>query len=178
MGNPVAMNLLTAGHDLSVHDLDPSATDNLVAAGAAWCEDAAQAARSADVVLLSLPSHLEVEDVCFGAGGVFSTIRPGSYLIDLTTVSISLIPRLVQAQPTYGVRYLTSPVSQGVDNARAGKLSVFVGGDRADYEHCRPIYDTISTTTNHTGITCRRCPPNCSRTCSGTSMPPPSARPW
>jgi 3-hydroxyisobutyrate dehydrogenase-like beta-hydroxyacid dehydrogenase len=151
MGNPVARNLLAAGHELSVHDLVKSQAADLVADGANWCDDAAGVAAEADVVLLSLPSHLEVEAVCFGAGGLFETIRPGTYLIDLTTVSISLIPRLVQAQQTYGVHYLTSPVSQGVDNARLGKLSVFVGGSPADYEHCLPIFRAIAEVVLHTG---------------------------
>jgi 3-hydroxyisobutyrate dehydrogenase len=151
MGNPVARNLQEAGHELFVHDLDKSATENLRAAGAIWCENASEVAKRVEIVLLSLPSQVEVESVCFDSDGLFSTIRPGTYLIDLTTVSVSLIPRLVEAQQAYGIHYLASPVSQGVDNARIGKLSIFVGGDQADYEHCLPIYNTISTTTIRTG---------------------------
>ena len=151
MGSPVAQNLLAAGHDLLVHDRRPEAAAELVAAGATWCRDPAEVARDVDVVLLSLPSHIEVEAVCFGLDGLFSTIRPGTYLIDLTTVSVSLIPRLVQAQPAFGIRYLTAPVSQGVDNAKLGRLSVFVGGEPDDFAHCRPIFDAIGTTIIHTG---------------------------
>jgi 3-hydroxyisobutyrate dehydrogenase len=151
MGNPVARNLQAAGHELAVHDLRREAADNLVAAGAKRCESPSEVARDADAVLLSLPSDVEVEAVCFGADGLFSTIRPGTCLIDLTTVSVSLIPRLVQAQETYGIRYLTSPVSQGVSNAEAGKLSLFVGGAKADYDDCLPIYKTIGDVIIHTG---------------------------
>ena len=151
MGHPVASNLRAAGHDLLVHDVRPEATADLLAAGATWCPSPAEVALGADVVFLSLPSHLEVESVCFAADGLLSTIRPGTYLIDLTTVSVSLIPRLVEAQHSHGIHYLTSPVSQGVDNAELGKLSVFVGGERADYEHCLPLFDTIATVVIHTG---------------------------
>lgn len=156
MGNPVAANLLRAGHELAVHDLREDAAADLVAAGARWCPRAADVALDADVVMLSLPSHVEVESVCFGgavegADGVLAAMRPGAYLVDLTTVSVSLIPRLVEAQRTHGVRYLTAPVSQGVDNARAGRLSVFVGGDRADHEHCLPLFEAIATVVIHTG---------------------------
>ncbi|HST81150.1 MAG TPA: NAD(P)-dependent oxidoreductase [Kineosporiaceae bacterium] len=151
MGNPIARNLLAAGHELFVHDLRPEAAQNLLAAGANWAEDPAAVARDAEVILLSLPSHVEVESVCFGADGILSAIRPDAYLIDLTTVSISLIPRLVAAQQTYRMHYLTSPVSQGVDNAHLGKLSVYVGGDRADYEQCLPIFNTIGSVIIHTG---------------------------
>jgi 3-hydroxyisobutyrate dehydrogenase len=151
MGNPVAANLLAAGHELLVHDLIRDAAANLVEAGALWCADPASVAREADVVLLSLPSHVEVEEVCFGDDGLFTTVRPGTYLIDLTTISVALIPRLVQAQQTHGVHYLAAPVSQGVDNAVLGRLSIFVGGDLQDYEKCRPLLETVATKIIHTG---------------------------
>lgn len=151
MGNPVARNLQTAGHQLFIHDLRRQAAENLLASGATWCADAAEVGRQADRVVLSLPSHVEVEAVCFGTDGLLSTIRPGTYLLDLTTVSVTLVPRLVAAQETHGIRYLTAPVSQGVDNAKLGRLSVFVGGDRTDYEQCLPIFDLIGTVIIHTG---------------------------
>lgn len=151
MGHPVARNLLAAGHELLVHDMNKNVTDDLVMAGATWCENAGAVASSAEAVFLSLPSHVEVESVCFGDDGIFSTVRPGTFLIDLTTVSVSLIPRLVQAQRSHGIRYLTSPVSQGVDNARIGRLSIYVGGAQADYEACLPLLETIATVIIHTG---------------------------
>lgn len=151
MGSPVARNLLSAGAELVVHDQNQEAAYSLLVAGATWAEDPARLARDVDVVFLSLPSHVEVEKVCFGPGGLFSTIRPGTYLIDLTTGSTSMIPRLVEAQQTWGIHYLACPVSQGVDGARAGTLSIFVGGDPDHYEHCRPLFDAIASEAIHTG---------------------------
>ena len=151
MGNPVAANLLTDGHDLFVHDRDGQASDNLLAAGATWCSTPAEAATDADVVFLSLPSHVEVEDVCFGTDGVLAGARPGLVLIDLTTGSVQLIPRLVQAQETHGIRYLACPVSQGVANAHTGQLSIFVGGEHEDYVECRPLLATVASVVIHTG---------------------------
>jgi 3-hydroxyisobutyrate dehydrogenase len=151
MGAPVALNLLRAGHELTVHDIRPEATAELLAAGAVRADDAGAAAADAEVVLLSLPSHVEVEAVVLGPGGVLSTLRPGATLVDLTTVSISLVPRLAEAARAREVRYLAAPVSQGVDNARLGRLSVFVGGDPADHEAVRPVFDAIATTVIHTG---------------------------
>ncbi len=151
MGNPIARNLQAGGHELFVHDVRKDAAENLVAEGANWCESPSDVARGAEVIFLSLPSHVEVESVCFGADGIFSAVQPGTYLIDLTTVSVSLIPRLVAAQATYDLRYLTSPVSQGVDNAHLGQLSVYVGGERADYEECLPIFNAIGSVIIYTG---------------------------
>jgi 3-hydroxyisobutyrate dehydrogenase len=151
MGNPIAERLLGAGHELFVHDRRQAAAANLVNAGATWCQSPAGLATCVDAVLLSLPSQVEVEEVCFGSGGLLTTIQPNTYLVDLTTVSVSLVPRLVAVQSTHSVRYLAAPVSQGVDNARLGKLSIFVGGDLADVESCRPLFDAVATTVIHTG---------------------------
>jgi len=151
MGNPVAERLLEAGHELFVYDVRKEATENLVAAGATGCGDPAEAAAEADAVMLSLPSQLEVEAVCFGVDGLLATIRPGTFLVDLTTVSVSLVPRLVETGTTHSLRYLAAPVSQGVDNAKLGKLSVFVGGAEEDVEAFRPVLDAVATTVIHTG---------------------------
>jgi 3-hydroxyisobutyrate dehydrogenase-like beta-hydroxyacid dehydrogenase len=151
MGQPVAERLLGAGHELFVHDLRKEATGDLVAAGATWCEDPADVAGRVDAVLLSLPSHVEVEAVCFGVDGLLTTVRPGTFLVDLTTVSVSLVPRLVETQSSHALRYLAAPVSQGVDNAKLGKLSIFVGGAADDVEAFRPVLDAVATTVIHTG---------------------------
>lgn len=151
MGNPVAERLLGADHELFVHDVRKEAAENLVAAGATWCDDPADVAGQVDAVVLSLPSHVEVESVCFGVDGLLTTVRPGTFLVDLTTVSVSLVPRLVETAATHSLRYLAAPVSQGVDNARLGKLSIFVGGDAADVEAFRPVFDAVATEVIHTG---------------------------
>jgi 3-hydroxyisobutyrate dehydrogenase-like beta-hydroxyacid dehydrogenase len=151
MGSAVALNLIEAGHHLQVRDTRPEATEELAAAGAVVCGTPAEAAAGADVVMLSLPSHVEVESVVLGADGVLSTASPGTYLIDLTTISVSLVPRLLDTERTHGLHYLAAPVSQGVDNARLGRLSLFVGGAAADLAACRPIFDAIGTVHIHTG---------------------------
>jgi 3-hydroxyisobutyrate dehydrogenase len=151
MGNPIAWNLLKAGHPLAVHDIRRAATDNLIAEGATWCDNSAQVAAKSEAVFLSLPSHVEVDSVCFGAGGLFETIKPGTFLIDMTTVSVSIIPKMIEAAAKHKVQYLASPVSQGVDNAKIGQLSLFVGGDKADYERFLPMYNTIGNVIIYTG---------------------------
>jgi 3-hydroxyisobutyrate dehydrogenase-like beta-hydroxyacid dehydrogenase len=151
MGNPVAQNLISAGHDLVVNDLRPAAADNLLALGADWRSTAAAVAADADFVFLSLPSQVEVEQVFFGADGLLCGIRAGTYVIDLTTQSVSCIPRLTATEQSHGIHYLAAPVSQGVDNAKIGKLSIFVGGSQADYDHCLPLLNCIASTVIHTG---------------------------
>jgi 3-hydroxyisobutyrate dehydrogenase len=151
MGAPVARNLVRAGHDVQVFDVRPQAMQTVIELGATAGTSAAEVALDAEVVFLSLPSHLEVADVCFGASGLLAAAHANTYLIDLTTVSVDLVSELAEAAAAQGVRYLTSPVSQGVSNAEKGKLSLFVGGDPADLEACMPLYRTIGEVVIYTG---------------------------
>ncbi|NJO15525.1 MAG: NAD(P)-dependent oxidoreductase [Thioploca sp.] len=151
MGNPIAHNLLNAGHKLFVHDMDQRATENLLNQGAIWCDFPAKVAEKSAVIFLSLPSDVEVSAVCFEPNGLFSSIQVNTFLIDLTTVSISLIPKLEASEEKYQFHYLTSPVSEGVKNAKLGQLSIFVGGKEEDYIQCLPLYKVIAKEIIYTG---------------------------
>lgn len=151
MGNPVAMNVLKAGHQLFVHDIRKHVTDNLVAAGAIWCDSPAEVAKQAKTIFMSLPSHVEVSAVCFGERGLFTTIQAGTYLLDLTTISVNLIPKMIEAGEKQQFEYLSAPVSQGVDNARLGKLSLFVGGKKEAYDHALPMFKILGEEIIYTG---------------------------
>jgi 3-hydroxyisobutyrate dehydrogenase-like beta-hydroxyacid dehydrogenase len=128
MGGAIARHLLSGGYELRVYDRRPEATAPLEAAGALVCPGPAALARECDVVLLSLPSHTEVYDVVFGPGGVLGALRPGGLIVNLTTGSVRALPRLAEVEHSHGIRYVTAPVSQGVDNAARGALSAFVAG--------------------------------------------------
>ena len=151
MGNPIALNLLKAGHSLFINDTNSQAYQNLVSAGAVACITPAEVAQAAETIFLSLPSHVEVAEVCFAEQGLLTTIQKDTFLIDLTTVSIQIIPQLEAAEIQHSFHYLTSPVSEGVDNAKIGKLSIFVGGKKEDYENCLPVYRSIAKEIIYTG---------------------------
>nr|VFK02984.1 MAG: 3-hydroxyisobutyrate dehydrogenase [Candidatus Kentron sp. H]VFK03299.1 MAG: 3-hydroxyisobutyrate dehydrogenase [Candidatus Kentron sp. H]VFK05937.1 MAG: 3-hydroxyisobutyrate dehydrogenase [Candidatus Kentron sp. H] len=151
MGNPIACNLLDAGHRLFVNDINEKSAGNLLSKGATWCECPAEIAKESQVIFLSLPSHIEVAAVCFDQNGIFSSIQKNAFLIDLTTISISLIPKLQASEKEHQFHYLSSPVSQGVDNAKIGLLSIFVGGKEKDYIQCLPLYRIIAKEIIYTG---------------------------
>ena len=79
------------------------------------------------------------------------TIKKGCYLCDLTTVSIQLLPHVETAEESHGFHYLTSLVSEGVDNASKGMLSIFVVGNKGDHEKCLPVYACIVKVNIYTG---------------------------
>jgi 3-hydroxyisobutyrate dehydrogenase len=146
MGAPVARRILGAGYRLYVHDIRPDAVRPLEALGATAARDPQSLAAACGVVLLSLPSDAEVEEVVFGIRGVLRTLRRGGVLVSLTTGSVRQLPRLEQAGRTYKVHYVTAPVSQGVDNAAAGMLTTFAAGTEQGLALARPLLETFCAT--------------------------------
>jgi 3-hydroxyisobutyrate dehydrogenase-like beta-hydroxyacid dehydrogenase len=143
MGRPVALRVLAGGYPLRVHDARPEAVQELACLGATVCPDPQALGEGCDVVLLSLPSHVEVEQVCFGERGVLRSLRRGGVLVNLTTGSVKQLPRLAQAEHIHGIHYVTAPVSQGVDSAALGRLSTFVGATEQGYQLALPVLATF-----------------------------------
>ena len=151
MGNPMAVNVLKAGFPMTVFDRNPKTMENLVAAGARAAASARQVVESAEVVLTSLPGSPEVEDVYLSPGGLIELAKPGSVLIDLSSVLPSTPRKIEPRARARGVHYLEAPVSGGVTGARAATLAVMTGGDAAILERVRPILRAIGPNIYHVG---------------------------
>jgi 3-hydroxyisobutyrate dehydrogenase len=145
MGLPMAANLLRAGYELFVHDVDRSKTQTLVEKGAYWVDAIPQGVAQADVIVASLPGPPQVQAVMLGDQGVFAHLRSGQTVIDTSTSSVELARQLEEAAKKAGAHYLESPITNAVDGAAQGKLSIFVAGDKNAYEACLPIYQTLGT---------------------------------
>ena len=151
MGNPMALNLIKAGYGVTVFDLDPSKTRNLKAAGAQVADSLQAAVKNAEVVMVSLPGPPQVAQVMLGEDGVLAHLKPGTTVIDTTTSSVELIKQLVDVSSQKEIDYLEAPVTNAVDFAALGKLSIFVGGDAATYEKHKPIFEVIGEKIFHVG---------------------------
>jgi 3-hydroxyisobutyrate dehydrogenase-like beta-hydroxyacid dehydrogenase len=151
MGNPMAMNLVKAGYDVTVFDIDASKTHNLQTAGASVAASLQQAVQIADVVMVSLPGPPQVAQVMLGNEGVLSHLKPGTTVIDTTTSSVELIQQLVQLSAQKNIEYLEAPVTNAVDFAALGRLSIFVGGSVDAFEKCKPIFEVIGEKIFHVG---------------------------
>lgn len=143
IGNPMAVNLSRSGFELLVHDRRRAQADNLLASGASWADSPRELAAGCDVVITSLPGPTEVGTVIEGPGGVMEGIRAGSGLIDMSTNSVPEVRRLAEVLRTRGVFMLDSPVTGGVENARHGKVTMFVGGEREQFDRLRPVLEGI-----------------------------------
>ncbi len=114
----MALNVIKAGHSLTVYDVRREAADPHLAAGAQWAESAAAAAAQSEVVVTSLPGPKEVEAVALGEAGILSKLAGGAVYADLSTNSPSVIRQLHATFKAKGIDMLDAPVSGGIPGAR------------------------------------------------------------
>ena len=143
MGNPMAANLIKAGYPVTVFDLAPAKAENLIALGAAWPSSLCNGAAGADVVITSLPGPAQIREVMLGEAGILASMRPGTTVIDTSTSAVDLVRQLAELAATRKVDFLEAPVTNAVDFAALGKLSIFVGGSKSCFEKHRPIFDVL-----------------------------------
>jgi 2-hydroxy-3-oxopropionate reductase len=135
----MALNLMKAGHRLIVHSRSQGPVDALVAAGATPVASPAAVAAEAGVIITMVPDTSDVELVLTGPNGVCDGLKPGTIVIDMSTISPVATKRLASAVARKGGSMLDAPVSGGEIGAKSGTLSIMVGGDAAAFERARPI---------------------------------------
>ncbi len=151
IGNPMARNLIAAGHQLVVFDLRPEAMENLLELGAESAESCADVASRCSVVITSLPGPPEIEAAITGAEGILAGASRGDVHVDLSSNSITTVRRLAQLEADAGVSYIDAPVTGGVPGAEAATLTVLGSGDEAAFERVRPLLDAIGENIFHLG---------------------------
>ena len=145
MGNPMATNLLKAGHQLTVHDLRREAATNLLEMGANWADVPKDVVPGNDVVFTSLPVPRDVQAVVLGDNGILEGSDTSTVYMDLSTNSPTIIRQIHDTLAERGVTVLDAPVSGGVYGAAAGTLAVMVGGDKAVFDRMKPTLDAIGS---------------------------------
>ena len=150
MGNPIAANLLRAGYQLALADLDETKFADLLPLGGVKAQDLIASAKLADVIFLSLPGPAQVEALLFGQG-VLAAMKKGAGLIDTTTSSVELARHIGAQAEALGVDYLEAPVTNAIDGAREGRLGIFAAGDKKAFDAYMPIFDVIGEKIFHVG---------------------------
>lgn len=148
LGNPVALNLLEAGYPLIVHSLSHAEAANLLARGATWAEDVAEAGARSDVLITILPGPSQVRAVMIGEGGALAHMRPGSTFIDMSTSSAEVAHEIQALAAPCGVTVMEAPVSflarAAIGASRASaSLQIFVGGTREAFDAQLPLLRAI-----------------------------------
>jgi 2-hydroxymethylglutarate dehydrogenase len=143
MGKPMATNLIKANHQLAIYDVNPQPLAELAKMGAVVKSKPSEVALGAEVIFLSLPSHIVVEEVMLGGDGVFSTLKKGQIVVDMTTSLPSVSRKIAQKVKEVGADFLDASVSGGPDGATAQTLTFMVGGDASVLEKVRSLLETL-----------------------------------
>ena len=154
MGGPMAINLVKAGHKVSVFDLSQVAVDQVVEAGGAQGQTAADIATGADFVVTMLPAGKHVESVYLGVGdnaGLIDVLSSNTLVIDSSTIDQQTAVKVGKALGEKGIGFVDAPVSGGVGGAIAGTLSFIVGGDKAAFDKAQPILEGMGKNIFHAG---------------------------
>lgn len=133
MGIPIAERILAAGYPLLVYNRTPGRDAALIDLGARRAESPAALLAEADIGVSLLANDAAVEEVLAGPGGVLSAARPGSVLVEMSTISPAASARIAEKADAAGVHYLRAPVSGNPGVVRAGNLTVIVSGPDAGY---------------------------------------------
>jgi len=133
------MNLLKAGHSLAVYDINPKPVDELVKAGAQRGKSARDVAEFGDVTIMMLPDSRDVEEAMLGENGVLQGAKPGSTVIDMSSIAPLVSEKLAAEAEKRGVEMLDAPVSGGEAGAIQGSLSIMAGGKKSVFDKCLDI---------------------------------------
>jgi 2-hydroxy-3-oxopropionate reductase len=145
MGNPMCKNLLKAGYQLIVFDVNCAAVAEMAAAGGLPAGSPAEVAAQVDVIITMLPNAPEVKQVALGPSGIIAGARPGTIMIDMSSVAPSANREIAAGLAEKGVGMLDAPVSGGEPGAVKGTLSIMVGGPEDLFASCRDILQAMGT---------------------------------
>lgn len=151
MGKPMASNLQKKGHQLVVHDLNETAVSELAGLGAAKASSVAEMAKECSIVITMLPSSVEVEGVALGQDGIFANARPGTILLDMSTIDPLATERLHTAAQARGLSVVDAPVGRLAQHADRGESLFMVGASDGDFDRVEPLLMAMGTTVYHCG---------------------------
>ncbi|MFD3919503.1 2-hydroxy-3-oxopropionate reductase [Streptomyces sp. NPDC058595] len=146
MGSPMAENLIKAGYSVTGFTLEREKLDRLAANGGTVASSIAEAVEGADVIVTMVPASPQVEAIAYGEDGILEHARKGALLIDMSSITPQTSIDLAEAGREKGVRVLDAPVSGGEAGAVEAVLSIMVGGEQADFDLARPVFEALGRT--------------------------------
>lgn len=145
MGKSMAGHLLDHGYQVVVYNRTKEKATELIERGAVWADSPKQIAKQANVIISIVGYPQDVEDIYLGDEGIVNHGQENSYFIDMTTSTPSLAKKIYERAKEKNMNALDAPVSGGDIGARDAKLAIMVGGDEADFNAMKPIFDLLGT---------------------------------
>jgi 3-hydroxyisobutyrate dehydrogenase-like beta-hydroxyacid dehydrogenase len=147
MGSGMARNLIKAGHSLTVYNRTRSRAEEFKSLGATVVETPGEAASDRDALITMLADDHALEDVMFGPGNAIQSLPVGAVHTSMSTISVALSRRLVEAHRAKGQHYVSAPVFGRPDAAAVAKLFVVAGGPSAQIDRCMPLFEAMGQKT-------------------------------
>jgi 3-hydroxyisobutyrate dehydrogenase len=151
MGGSMAANLARAGFTVTAWNRTPGRAPELADLGVTTATSPADAAANAEIVVICVSDTPDVESVLFGPQGVVEGAKPGTLIVDCSTIAPSGSWDFAARLRERDLRMVDAPVSGGSEGARNATLTIFVGGDERDVEHARPVLEALGRTITHVG---------------------------
>lgn len=151
MGAPMAKNLLKAGLNVEVFDLNSNAVAELTALGASRADSVQQAVQGADVVVTMLPASQHVQSVYLGQDGILDSVKSSTLLIDSSTIDPETARSVGEQAEQRGISFVDAPVSGGVAGAAAGTLTFIVGGSQENFVQAKAVLSHMGKNIFHAG---------------------------
>jgi len=145
LGAAIMRRLVDCGHDVRVWNRSPERVEPLIAAGATAATTPADLARAADLVIVCVTDGAAVETTVFGDHGIASAGSPDKVLVDMSTIDAGLTRDLAaRLKAQCGMAWLDAPISGGAPAALEGRMAVMVGGEQADHDRAKPLWDALA----------------------------------
>jgi 2-hydroxy-3-oxopropionate reductase len=151
MGKPMTRNLIRAGHQLVVYDIVPERIAEMSASGVAVGQSAGDVAARSQVTITMVPDGPEVEAAVLGPEGALEGARPGSILVDMSSISPLVAQKVGAACAAKGVEFLDAPVSGGEPKAIDGTLAIMAGGRQEVFDRVLPLFQSMGSSAILTG---------------------------
>ncbi len=150
MGRPMVLNLLKAGHQVTIFARHPEkpGVQEVLQAGAMQAPSARAVAIASDMVITMVPNSMQVEEVVSGEQGILEGARKGLIIIDMSTIAPTMSQKMAEAAAARGAHFLDAPVSGGSQGAVNGALTIMVGGEREIFEQARPVLEAMGKNEN------------------------------
>ena len=151
MGKSMVRNLIKAGFELHIYARTKSKVEDVINEGAIFHDSIADCVKECEAVITIVGFPVDVEEVYFDKGNILDSVQQGTYLIDMTTTSPMLDQKIAEKGKKKDLHVLDAPVTGGDIGAKNGTLSILVGGEKADYEACMPLFKAMGTNINYQG---------------------------
>ena len=151
MGKPMSKNLLKAKHEVLCFDLNKPSVDEIAAAGGKGAASVADVAKECSFIITMLPNSPQVRQVALDRGGIADSAKPGTLLVDMSSIAPLAAREIHDALKAKGIRMLDAPVSGGEPKAIDGTLSVMIGGAQKDFDEAKPVLEAMAASVVRVG---------------------------